>query len=89
VLSRADLLVHDHQRSEAARAEGARARESDPTRVRDIMTPAVFAVPPDGRAAQVVADMVGFKVHRVFVVDNAGVLVGVISAMDVLRHLQP
>jgi CBS-domain-containing membrane protein len=27
--------------------------------------------------------------HRLFVVDNAGVLVGVISALDVLRHLRP
>jgi hypothetical protein len=30
---------------------------------------------------------VGLKVHRVFVVDASGVLVGVISALDVLRHL--
>jgi predicted transcriptional regulator len=33
--------------------------------------------------------MLGLKVHRLFVVDAAGVLVGVISALDVLRHLQP
>jgi hypothetical protein len=30
----------------------------------------------------------GEKVHRLFVVDDAGTLVGVISALDVLRHLR-
>ena len=29
------------------------------------------------------------KVHRLFVVDGAGVLVGVVSATDVLQHLVP
>jgi CBS domain-containing protein len=32
--------------------------------------------------------MLGLKVHRVFVVNGGGVLVGVISALDVLRHLR-
>lgn len=58
------------------------------TRVRDIMTPAVFAVTSEASARRVVGDMLGLKVHRVFVVDAAGVLVGVISAFDVLRHLR-
>jgi hypothetical protein len=31
--------------------------------------------------------MVGLKVHRLFVVEQSGVLIGVISALDVLRHL--
>jgi CBS domain-containing protein len=31
--------------------------------------------------------MVALKVHRLFVVDADGVLVGVISALDVLRHM--
>jgi CBS domain-containing protein len=35
----------------------------------------------------VVEDMLGLKVHRLFVVDGNGILVGVISALDVLRHL--
>ena len=37
---------------------------------------------------RVVSDMLGLHVHRLFVVDAAGVLVGVISTMDVLRHLK-
>ena len=36
-----------------------------------------------------VDDMVALKVHRLFVVDRRGVLVGVISALDVLRRLRP
>jgi predicted transcriptional regulator len=33
--------------------------------------------------------MLKLKVHRLFVVDENGVLVGVISALDILRHLSP
>lgn len=60
----------------------------DRTQVREVMTPVVFAANPETSAARVVADMLALKVHRLFVVDDAGVLVGVISAMDVLRHLR-
>ena len=38
-------------------------------------------------AAKVVGKMLTLKVRRLFVVDDAGVLVGVISAFDVLRGL--
>jgi CBS domain-containing protein len=61
----------------------------DRTLVRDLMTPTVFAVPPESSAAEVVSEMLALKVHRLFVVDSCGVLVGVISALDVLRHLKP
>jgi CBS-domain-containing membrane protein len=111
VLSRADLLVHDRERSEhlphtatyyyeqelkSRRGKEGRGKEVsgfevenvDPTTVRDVMTPAVFSVAPDTPAAKVVSEMIGLHVHRLFVVDGAGVLVGVISTMDVLRHLK-
>jgi CBS domain-containing protein len=61
----------------------------DTARVRDLMTPTVFAVRPDTPAARVVADLLTLKVHRLFVTDAGGVLVGVISAVDVLRRLRP
>src|SRR5262249_52433898 len=61
----------------------------DRTTVRDLMTPAVFAVAPESSAAEVVREMLALKVHRLFVVDACGVLVGVISALDVLRRLNP
>lgn len=55
--------------------------------VQDIMTPIVFAVAPDVPVWQAVEQMLGHHIHRVFVVDRTGVLVGVVSALDVLRHL--
>jgi CBS domain-containing protein len=61
----------------------------DGSLVRDIMTPAVFSVAPNTPARRVVSDMVALKVHRLFVVEPGGVLVGVISALDVLRMLRP
>ncbi len=59
------------------------------TQVSELMTPVVFAVPPNTPAQQVVEQMLARKVHRLFVVDDDGVLVGVVSAVDVLRHLRP
>jgi CBS domain-containing protein len=60
----------------------------DPTQVKDIMTPIVFSVTPNTPARKVVQEMLSLKVHRLFVVDRDGVLLGVISASDVLRHLE-
>jgi len=68
---------------------GFQVEKVDRTRVRDLMTPAVFCVSPETPAAKVIADLVGLNVHRLFVVDDAGVLVGVISSQDILRHLRP
>jgi CBS domain-containing protein len=105
VLTRSDIVVHDRERTPGVseyyeRADlitpagerlgaGFHTEHEDMTTVRDVMTPAVFAVAPDSSASEVVREMLALKVHRLFVVDNAGVLVGVISALDVLRHLRP
>jgi CBS domain-containing protein len=51
------------------------------------MTPAVFSVGLDTPARTVVESMLALDVRRVFAVDECGVLVGVVSAFDVLRHL--
>ena len=53
------------------------------------MTPAVFSVTPGTPAIQVVEQILALNVHRLFVVDETNILVGVISALDVLRHLRP
>ena len=74
VLSQSDLTVHQREGSGGAC-------------VADLMTPAVFSVAPAAPAARVVQEMVRLKVHRLFVVDELGVLIGVISALDVLRRL--
>jgi CBS domain-containing protein len=60
----------------------------DGTVVRDIMTPMVFSVSPEAPAAKVVEQMLAMKFHRLFVVDDDGILVGVISALDILQRLQ-
>jgi CBS domain-containing protein len=59
----------------------------DKTEVRDLMTPVVFSVHLEAPASKVVEEMLTLKVHRLFVVDEIGVLVGVITALDVLRHM--
>jgi CBS domain-containing protein len=37
--------------------------------------------------SRVVGDMVALNVHQIYVVDAANVLVGVVTALDVLRRL--
>lgn len=59
----------------------------DPTVVSDLMTPVVFSVTLDTPAARVVSEMLSLRVHRLFVIEPGGPLVGVISALDVLRKL--
>ncbi|HET6572338.1 MAG TPA: CBS domain-containing protein [Fimbriiglobus sp.] len=70
------------------RPGGSQVGSTDQARVRDIMTPVVFSVSSEAPARRIVGDILGLKVHRVFVVDAGGVLVGVVSAFDVLRHLR-
>jgi CBS domain-containing protein len=76
VVSRSDILVRCQTTS------------ADRTLIHAVMTPAVFSVQPDTAAAEVVGTMVGLSVRRLFIVDDSGVLVGVISAFDVLRKLR-
>jgi CBS domain-containing protein len=56
--------------------------------VRDVMTPVVFCVGPETLATKVVEKMLALEVRRLFVVDGNGILIGVISAVDVLRKLR-
>jgi predicted transcriptional regulator len=58
-----------------------------PLTVREVMTPVVFFVRPDTPVANVVNDLLDCAVHRLFVVDDNEVLIGVISTLDLLRHL--
>jgi CBS-domain-containing membrane protein len=102
VVSRTDLLVHEREYVRHARLgeaadwdvyprhaahEGFSVEVMDPTRVEEIMTPTVFTVGLDTPAREVVKHMLDLKVHQLFVVDNHRALVGVITALDVLRHL--
>ena len=97
VVSRTDLLVHDREEGaqpacfacdQVASVSGFQVKRIDTTRVADVMTPVVFCVAPDESAERVIAQMLGLNVHRLFVVDADGALVGVISAQDVLRFVR-
>lgn len=101
VISRSDIFIHQVEDARRQRPDYFHSPEgaapspkrnpgpaTKPTHVADVMTPAVFAVGPDTHVGRVVSDMVGLHVHRLFVVDGDGVLVGVITAMDVLKHLR-
>jgi CBS domain-containing protein len=81
VLSRSDILIHE---AEADPSEG-----KPPATVGDVMTPAVFSVPTGAPAHKVVEQLVQLNVHQLYVVDENELLVGVITAHDVLRRLRP
>jgi predicted transcriptional regulator len=68
--------------------DGYHVESVDHTLVSDIMTPAVFAVPLHATPDLIVKSFNEMHVHRLFVVDSAGVLVGVISTLDMLRKLE-
>jgi CBS domain-containing protein len=98
VLSRSNVVTYDRQKGTDADpvvllvsgpgGEILVGPPGDPS-VLDVMNPRVFAVPPEAAAAFVIKAMLTLKIHRVFVQDVAGRLVGVISGTDILRHLQP
>jgi len=102
VLSRSDILIHQREQTRHASLfdqtewdvpprrprEGFSVEVVDATLVRDIMTPILFTVALDTAARLVVEQMLSLKVHHLFVVDEDGALVGVISSLDVLRHLR-
>jgi CBS domain-containing protein len=99
VISRTDVVVHDREKINAAdyyqtadllepvTPPAPRTGKGDAKNVRDLMTPAVFWVTPDTPADRVAEQMVALNVHRLFVVDGDGILVGVISVLDLLERI--
>ena len=83
VVSRTDVVVYE--RAVSARPAGGPGGPGAAVRAADLMTPVVFSVPPGATAVDVAREMVRLNVHRLFVNDG-GDLVGVISALDLLRH---
>jgi CBS domain-containing protein len=80
VVTKTDVLMHTRRRQPGL--------EPDDTPVTDVMTPAVFSVRPDTSAKSVVEQLLEVGVHHLFVKDAGGVIVGVISPVDVLRKLK-
>ena len=62
-------------------------RDHATTLIRHVMTPAVFSVSPHTSPATVIQELLALNVHHLFVVDNDGVLIGLIGALDILRLL--
>jgi CBS domain-containing protein len=106
VVSRTDLLRHDHETLTLARlapefyerpelemkageqeVSGVQVEVADHKEVRDVMSHVVFKVTEDTCAYVTVREMLRHRVHRLFVVDAVGTLIGVVSALDVLRHI--
>ena len=77
VVTRTDLLIHARERP----------GDGSQTAVRGVMTEGVFPAQENTPARSVVSQMVALNVHHLFVVDRAGVVVGVIGTLDVLRKL--
>ena len=63
-----------------------RFANDDETRVQDIMTPMLFAVPEDASLRNIAKTMITGRIHRVLVT-KGDELVGIISALDVIRLL--
>lgn len=79
VVSKSDLL-----QPESAREGGDGV---PPLTVADVMTPALVAMDEGGSLAEAVRLMADHGVHRIFVLREDTVLVGVVTALDVLRRL--
>jgi CBS domain-containing protein len=62
-------------------------RQLDGVTVSEIMTPMVIGLAPDDSVERAVKLMLTEQVHRLFVMDDDGVLVGVLSTFDILRNL--
>jgi CBS domain-containing protein len=80
VVTKTDLLVHTR---ELVVSGGKR----EPGTVLDVMTPAVFSIQEDTPVRSVIEQIIALNVHHLFVTDRTGVVVGVISPIDVVKKL--
>lgn len=79
VVSATDVLIHQRAKL-GSEAKGI-------VTVRDMMTPAVFSARLDAPARQLVEQMVAMNIHHLFVIDASQTIVGVVSALDILRAM--
>ena len=77
VVTKTDLVIHSR----------CTAADSCPITVDNVMTTAVFSVRPETSAQAVIGQFLALNVHHLFVVDPSGVVVGVISPIDVLKEM--
>jgi CBS-domain-containing membrane protein len=70
-------------------SQAAESLDLDTTCVRDVMTPIVLSVAPTTGAGKVIEQLLKQGVHRLFVVDEGGVLIGLVSTVDILKKIRP
>ena len=87
VVSKTDVLRACCDAFSADRSADLAGREFARLRVADIMTPMAFALPQGESVARAAAVMAFERVHRIPVVASDGKVVGLVSAIDVLRWL--
>ena len=93
VVSRTDLLDYWGRRRDRLAAiandettvESPESGTNGTLNVVDIMTPVVFCVPAEAPIGKVIEKALALEVRCLFVTDEHGVLVGVISVFDLLR----
>jgi predicted transcriptional regulator len=76
IVSRTDLVDPRH-------------KHTPDTPISDVMTRIVFAVRADDPVLSAVRLMVEERVHRAIVTNDAGVMAGIVTPMDILRTLVP
>ncbi|HVY45409.1 MAG TPA: CBS domain-containing protein [Minicystis sp.] len=67
----------------------ARGRGRAPLRVSDVMTPFAYWVGEDDSAEEARRRMLAEHVHRMIVIGKTGELAGIVTAIDLLRALDP
>lgn len=67
--------------------KSALAGETPNGNVRDYMSPRVIALRPEATVREACRVMVDQRVHRILVTDERGLLVGIVSTLDVVDHL--
>jgi predicted transcriptional regulator len=87
-LQKAGFYREVDQRCPPALREVTYGTNAKAVRVSDVMSPVIIEVFTQDPAVAVIAKLLALKIHRLFVVDQAKTLVGVISTFDVLRCLQ-
>ncbi len=84
VLAKVDILTYQHS---SLAQSGNSADILKNVRVSDLMSPVVYAVGPETPVWEVLEQIRSLKVHHLFVQDRQGVLLGVISTLDILERI--
>lgn len=98
VISVTDLLRHDldrgsHPSHEIERRSGCpipngfEIEEVDEACVEDVMTNAVFTISTDTKLPTLINQLLHLNVHQLYVVNQSGLLIGVLSTTDIIKVL--